>query len=210
MSIPSGNSDRGIRCRIDNNIRIKQRMVVCLARKAFEQERNAPAFIPCRNNHRKPVLHRIHHMTLFFKTAEKIPGAEKIQHERSKRAIYKNVKNRIIDRIIHYFQFKKSLQKSQINQLFLFYHFDAIYIVYMELQTEKFEDETRRKDDPVTEAARKSFGISYLYPWQRLVIANILDAAGYSPAVKEEDIAYRGRQIVLLPTGAGKSLCFLI
>jgi ATP-dependent DNA helicase RecQ len=82
-------------------------------------------------------------------------------------------------------------------------------IYYME-NKEQTDDETAVCDDPAVIAARNSFGISYLYPWQRLVIANILDASGYSPAEKEEDTAYRGRQIVLLPTGAGKSLCFLI
>ncbi|MGI5174554.1 ATP-dependent DNA helicase RecQ [Treponema sp. OMZ 840] len=55
--------------------------------------------------------------------------------------------------------------------------------------------------DPVADAAQKYFGIAYLYPWQRMVIANILEAA-------EE--GERGNQIVLLPTGAGKSLCFMI
>lgn len=56
--------------------------------------------------------------------------------------------------------------------------------------------------DPVTSAAQKAFGISYLYPWQRLVIANILDELDDS-----EDCI---KQIVLLPTGAGKSMCFLV
>lgn len=47
--------------------------------------------------------------------------------------------------------------------------------------------------DPVAEAALRSFGVSYLYPIQRFVISNTLE----------------GRpQIVVLPTGAGKSLCF--
>jgi ATP-dependent DNA helicase RecQ len=64
--------------------------------------------------------------------------------------------------------------------------------------------------DSVLTAAQSVFGITYLYPWQRLVIANILDASEYSDATKEEDTAYRGRQIVLLPTGSGKSLCFLV
>ena len=30
--------------------------------------------------------------------------------------------------------------------------------------------------DEVQQVALKSFGIKYLYPWQRIVIANILDA----------------------------------
>jgi len=47
--------------------------------------------------------------------------------------------------------------------------------------------------DPVAELALRAFGLSYLYPIQRFVISNTLE----------------GRpQIVVLPTGAGKSLCF--
>lgn len=64
--------------------------------------------------------------------------------------------------------------------------------------------------DFVTEAARKAFGVKYLYPWQRLVIANIMDAANFSGDEDDDDGAYRGRQVVLLPTGAGKSMCFLV
>lgn len=78
---------------------------------------------------------------------------------------------------------------------------------------------TIENEDPVTRAVHQTFGIPYLYPWQRLVIANILDAVSAwsrknrGGAVEEdelfdEDGTHRGRQIVLLPTGAGKSLCF--
>jgi ATP-dependent DNA helicase RecQ len=55
-------------------------------------------------------------------------------------------------------------------------------------------------DDPVAAFARERLGIGYLYPYQRLVVANVLDACaeGAEPL----------RQAVLLPTGFGKSLCF--
>ncbi|MFH2115637.1 MAG: RecQ family ATP-dependent DNA helicase [Spirochaetota bacterium] len=56
--------------------------------------------------------------------------------------------------------------------------------------------------DPITGLARSAFGIAYLYPYQRLVVANILDAV---QRAGDEDPF---RQIVLLPTGSGKSLCF--
>jgi ATP-dependent DNA helicase RecQ len=85
-------------------------------------------------------------------------------------------------------------------------------------------------DDPITNAVEKLFGFHYLFPYQRLVIANILEAAEaagiginwpsdgsesenrFSEADDSEngfsDREGLGRQIVILPTGAGKSLCF--
>jgi ATP-dependent DNA helicase RecQ len=105
--------------------------------------------------------------------------------------------------------------------------------------------------DPVGQAARRLFGLAYLFPYQRLVTANILEAAAAKgfpicwpgtagsstvssltagsqtdssgiggPADPEgtagtgefsgddRDRESLGRQIVILPTGAGKSLCF--
>lgn len=58
---------------------------------------------------------------------------------------------------------------------------------------EKLGSPLRGPEDPVEELARTRFGIRYLYPIQRFVMSNVLE----------------GRpQIVVLPTGAGKSLCF--
>ena len=80
--------------------------------------------------------------------------------------------------------------------------------------------------DPLSKAVNDLFGLSYLFPYQRLVIANILEAASdagiklnWSTNVVTESAANAvndvlsdresmGRQIVILPTGAGKSLCF--
>jgi ATP-dependent DNA helicase RecQ len=94
--------------------------------------------------------------------------------------------------------------------------------------------------DPLTGAVAQLFGLAYLFPYQRLVITNILEAAATAglPVRWPEDVRNRdpcraapemsadpaeektegeaepsdrgdsGRQIVILPTGAGKSLCF--
>ena len=48
-------------------------------------------------------------------------------------------------------------------------------------------------DDPLSVQARQSFGIRYLYPVQRYAISNALESTD---------------QIVVLPTGSGKSLCY--
>jgi ATP-dependent DNA helicase RecQ len=74
--------------------------------------------------------------------------------------------------------------------------------------------------DPLAEAAAEHFSIPYLFPYQRLVISNILRAAGaggfapkkfINPVTGEEDtLDTTPHQIVILPTGAGKSLCFML
>ena len=60
--------------------------------------------------------------------------------------------------------------------------------------------------DPIDKAAKEHFGLDYLYPYQRLVISNIL---GASCRDSGNDDAPSG-QIVILPTGYGKSLCFML
>ena len=90
-----------------------------------------------------------------------------------------------------------------------------------ELKTDT--DEPIYEDDLVGRTAFENFGIRYLFPWQRLVIANIMEAYSYHQLIKDltpeernafnaenNDSFCQGRQIVLLPTGAGKSLCFQI
>ena len=59
------------------------------------------------------------------------------------------------------------------------------------------------ENDYLNQVAKEHFGIPYLFPYQRLAISNILDCAA-DPA--ENNPA----QIVILPTGAGKSLCFML
>ena len=58
-------------------------------------------------------------------------------------------------------------------------------------------------DVNIDRTVQEHFNIDYVFPYQRLVLTNILMAAE-----GDEERGGYGRQIVILPTGAGKSLCF--
>lgn len=51
------------------------------------------------------------------------------------------------------------------------------------------------RPNPIDKVAKSAFNIDYLFPFQRLVVSNIIEGKD---------------QIVILPTGAGKSLCFSV
>jgi ATP-dependent DNA helicase RecQ len=91
----------------------------------------------------------------------------------------------------------------------------------------QFQKDGPENTDPLSAAVSRLFGLDYLFPYQRLVVANILEAAEAAgiplhwpgtensappgaPAAEPvpSDRECPGRQIVILPTGAGKSLCF--
>jgi ATP-dependent DNA helicase RecQ len=99
-------------------------------------------------------------------------------------------------------------------------------IRYKEADMDFFTDTDEKVDgtngDFLSRAVKRFFGLDYLFPYQRLVVSNILEAfdalkvpeteeaekTGETFPPETTDRAASGRQIVILPTGAGKSLCF--
>ena len=63
-------------------------------------------------------------------------------------------------------------------------------------------------DDLIVQISKNKFNIDYLYPYQRLVISNILEASGYYGKEIQKEVC--NKNIVILPTGSGKSICFLL
>ena len=68
--------------------------------------------------------------------------------------------------------------------------------------------------DPLNRIGKDRFGVEYIFPYQRLIITNILRAAeipGFRAYTEEGEVPDTNpHQIAILPTGAGKSLCFML
>lgn len=70
------------------------------------------------------------------------------------------------------------------------------------------EENETREENPIDECLRNRFGLTYLFPYQRLVITSTLEAAGFFGNERAGEAPRK--RIVILPTGAGKSLCFML
>ena len=66
------------------------------------------------------------------------------------------------------------------------------------------------REDPILSICQKSFGLSYPFPWQRLIIAAVLDAVSSQRSMEDSSDREPLREIAVLPTGAGKSLCWML
>ncbi len=76
------------------------------------------------------------------------------------------------------------------------------------------------ENDILNHTALKYFGIKYIFPYQRLAAASILEAAeaegfkrtpSLNPVTGETEVYDTNpHRIVILPTGSGKSLCFML
>ncbi|MFO7850730.1 MAG: RecQ family ATP-dependent DNA helicase, partial [Spirochaetia bacterium] len=62
--------------------------------------------------------------------------------------------------------------------------------------------------NPLNILAADYIGVPYLFPYQHLVISNTLEAAGLMG--EEAKVRAPKRQIAVLPTGSGKSLCYML
>jgi ATP-dependent DNA helicase RecQ len=64
------------------------------------------------------------------------------------------------------------------------------------------------KESLIKGVLQNQFGISNLYPYQELVIHSVLERGGFFG--KERIATIKEEQLVILPTGSGKSICFML
>ncbi|NQT59950.1 MAG: ATP-dependent DNA helicase RecQ [Bacteroidetes bacterium] len=73
-------------------------------------------------------------------------------------------------------------------------------------KTDTSQESLPAPPDIISQTAYERFGIPGLFPFQRLVISNILEGCSFfGEHIQKESFR---NQIVILPTGSGKSLCF--
>ncbi|MFP4266478.1 MAG: helicase-related protein [Spirochaetaceae bacterium] len=71
-----------------------------------------------------------------------------------------------------------------------------------------YTQDTETGQNPLNALAFGHIGVPYLFPYQHLVVSNTLEAAG----LMGEEAQGRApkRQLAILPTGSGKSLCYML